>query len=112
MHIFLNGHPLITTVQATCQVILLQFSGNNRDLLHTFVFDKFALFDVIIPGRDLEIHVRMPIDAIQPLTKFQVKRVSITMENVSIFVSNNIFYPSYGTLLLEWPLHVSSTPWL
>ena len=94
MHIFFNGLPLITTVQARRRVILLQFGDNNRDLLHTFVFDKFVLCDVIIPGRDLKIQVQLPSDAIKMLTKFQVKRVSITMENVSIFVSNNICYPS------------------
>ena len=94
MHIFFNGLPLITTVQARRRVILLQFGDNNLDLLHTFVLDKFVLCDVIIPGRDLKIQVQLPSDAIKMLTKFQVKRVSITMENVSIFVSNNICYPS------------------
>ena len=94
MHIFFNGLPLITTVQARRRVILLQFGDNNRDLSHTFVFDKFVLCDVIIPGRDLKIQVQLPSDAIKMLTKFQVKRVSRTMENVSIFVSNNICYAS------------------
>ena len=94
MHIFVNGLPLITTVQARRRVILLQFGDNNRDLLHTFVFDKCVLCDVIIPGRDLKIQVQLPSDAIKMLTKLQVKRVSITMENVSIFVLNNICYPS------------------
>ena len=93
MHSFLNGHQVITTVQSIPRVFFLQFGENNRDLLHTFVFNKLAFYDVIIPGRDSEIHLRMPIDAIKLQTKFQVDSVSVTMENLSIFVSNNIFIP-------------------
>ena len=93
MHSLFNGHPLITTVQSIPRVFLWQFGENNRDLLHTFVFNKLAFYDVIIPGRDSEIHLRMPIDAIKLQTKFQVDSVSVTMENLSIFVSNNIFIP-------------------
>ena len=52
MHSFFNGHPLISTVQSIPRVFLLQFGENNRDLLHTFVFNKLAFYDVIIPGRD------------------------------------------------------------
>ena len=90
---FFNGHLLITTVQSIPRVFLLQFDENNRDLLHTFVFYKVVFYDVIIPGRESEIHLRMRIDAIKLQTKFQVDNVSVTMENLSIFVSNNIFFP-------------------
>ena len=93
MHSFFNGHPQITTVQSIPRVFLLQFGENNRDLLRTFVFNKLAFYDVIIPGRESEIHLRMPIDVIKLQTKFQVDSVSVTMENLSIFVSNNIFIP-------------------
>ena len=78
MYSFFNGHPLITIVQSIPSVFLLQFGENNRDLLHTFVFNKLAFYDVIIPGRDSEIHLRMPIDAIKLQTKFQVDIVSVT----------------------------------
>ena len=88
-----NFHPLITTVQSIPRVLLLQFGENNRDLLHTFVFNKLAFYEVIIPGRESELHLRMPIDAMKLQTKFQVDSVSATMENLSIFVSNNIFIP-------------------
>ena len=91
MHRFFNGHPLISTVQSIPRVFLLQFGENNRDLLHTFVFNKLAFYDVIIPGRESEIQLRMPIDAMKLQTKFQVDSVSGTMENLSIIVSNNIF---------------------
>ena len=93
MHSFFNGHPLISTVQSIPHVFLLQFGENNRDLLHTFVFNILAFYDVVIPGRESEIHLRMPIDAMKLQTKFQVDSVSVTMENLSIFVSNNIFIP-------------------
>ena len=93
MHSFFNSHPLITTVQSIPRVFLLQFGENSRDLLSTFVFNKSALYDVIIPGRESEIHLRMPIDVIKMQTNFQVDSVSVTMENLSIFVSNNIFIP-------------------
>ena len=93
MHSFFNCHPLITTVQSIPCVFLLQFGENNRDLVHTFVFNKLAFYDVVIPGRESEIHLRMPIDAMKLQTKFQVDSVSVTMENLSIFVSNNIFIP-------------------
>ena len=93
MHRLFNGHPLITTVQSIPRVFLLQFGENNRDLLHIFVFNKLALCGVIIPGRESEIHLRMPIDVTKLQTKFQVDSVSVTMENLSIFVSNNIFRP-------------------
>ena len=100
MYSFFNSHPLITIVQSIPSVFLLQFGENNRDLLHTFVFNKLAFYDVIIPGRDSEIHLRMPIDAIKLQTKFQVDSVSVTMENLSIFVSNNIFIHSVCTTWL------------
>ena len=91
MHSLFNGYPLITTVQSIPCVVLLQFGENSRDLLHTFVFNKLAFYDVVIPGRESEIKLRMPIDAIKLQIKFQVDSVSVTMENLSIFVSNNIF---------------------
>ena len=55
MHCFFNGLPLMIAVQSRQLVFLLEFGQSNRDLLHTFVFNKFAVCDVIIPGRELEI---------------------------------------------------------
>ena len=81
IHSFFNGLTLITTVESIPRVILLQFGENNRDLLHTFVFNKLAFYDVIIPGKESEMHLRMPIDAIKLQTKFQVDSVSVTIEN-------------------------------
>ena len=78
MQILYNGHPLLTTVQSIPRVFLLQFGENNRDLLHTFVFNKLAFYDVIIPGRESEIHLRKPIDAIKLQTKFQLDSISVT----------------------------------
>ena len=63
------------------------------DLLHTFIFNKLAFYDVFIPGRESEIQLRMPTDAMKLQIKFQVDSVSVTMENLSIFVSNNISIP-------------------
>ena len=79
MHSLFNGHPLITTVQSIPRVFLLQFGENNRDLLHTFVFNKLAFYGVIIPGRESEIHLRMPIDVTKLQTKFQVDSVNVTV---------------------------------
>ena len=78
MYSFFNGRPLLTIVQSIPSVFLLQFGENNRDLLHTFVFNKLAIYDIIIPGRNTEIHSRIPIDTIKLQTKFQVDSVSVT----------------------------------
>ena len=91
MHTFVNGHLLITIAQSIPPVFLVQFGESSRELLHTFVFNKLAYCHVIIPGRESEIHLRVPIDVTKLQTKFQVDSVSVTMENVSIFVSNNFF---------------------
>ena len=86
IHTFFNDHPLITFDQSTSRVFLVQFGESGREILHTSVFNKLAFYDVTIPGRESEIHLKMPIDAIKAQTKFQVDSVSITMENLSIFV--------------------------
>ena len=70
MHSLFNDHPLITTVQSIPRVLLEQFGESSRELLHTLVFDKLAYYDVIIPGRESEIHLQMPIDTIKLQTKF------------------------------------------
>ena len=90
MHTFDNNRLLITIAQSIHPVFLAQFGKSSRELLNTFVFDKVACCDVIIPGRVSEIHLRVAIDVTKLQTKFQLDSVSVTMENVSIFVSNNI----------------------
>ena len=56
MHAFVNGHPLMTIATSISRIFLLQFGKSRRDLLYTFVFNTLAYYDVIIPGRESEIH--------------------------------------------------------
>ena len=78
MPTFVTGHPLITIAQSIPRVLLVQFGASSRELLHTLVFDKLAYYDVIIPGRKLEIHLRIHTDVAKSQTKSQVDSVSLT----------------------------------
>ena len=78
MPTFVTGHPLITIAQTIPRALLVQFGESSRELLHTLVFDKLAYYDVIIPGRESEIHLRMPTDVAKPQTKSQVDSVSLS----------------------------------
>ena len=55
IYIFVIGHPLIAIAQSIHRVLLVQFGESSRELLHTFVFKTLAYYDVIIPGRELQI---------------------------------------------------------
>ena len=78
MHTLVNGRTLLTIGQSISCVFLLQFSKSSRDLLSTFVFYKLVFWDVIIPGRETQIHWQIPIDTAKLQTKSQVDSVSIT----------------------------------
>ena len=90
IYTFAIGHPLIIIDQSIHRVLLVQFGNRRRELLYTFVFKTLGYYEVIIPGGELKMQWRMPIDVTKPQTKYQVDSVSVTMRNVSIFVSNNI----------------------
>ena len=87
---FVIGHPLIIIDQSIHRVLLVQFGNRRRELLYTFVFKTLGYYEVIIPGGELKMQWRMAIDVTKPQTKYQVDSVSVTMRNLSIFVSNNI----------------------
>ena len=78
MHTLVNGRTLFTIGQSVSRVFLLQFSKSSRDLLSTFVFYKLVFCDVIIPGRESQIHWKISIDSIKLQTKSQVDSISIT----------------------------------
>ena len=65
-----SGHMLLTIAQSIPHILVLQFGKRNRELLCTFIFKKLAYYDVIIPGRDSEIHWLMPNDATKQHTNF------------------------------------------
>ena len=78
MHTLVNGHTLLNIGHSISRVILLQFSKSSRDILSTFVFKKLVFCDVIIPGRESQIHWQIPIDTTKLQTKSQVDSISIT----------------------------------
>ena len=78
MHTLVNGITLLTIGQSISRVIFLQFSQSSRDLLSTFVFNKPVFCDVIIPGRQSQIHCQMPIVTTKLQTKSHVDSLSIT----------------------------------
>ena len=78
MHTLVNGLTPFTIGQSISRVFLLQFSKSSRDLLSTFVFYKLVFCDVIIPGRESQIHCQIPIDVTKPLPKSQVDSISVT----------------------------------
>ena len=78
MHTLGNGLTPFTTGQSISRVFLLQFSKSSRDILNTFVFYKLVFCDVIIPGRESQIHCQTHIDVTKPQPKSQVNSVSVT----------------------------------
>ena len=78
MHTLANDRTLLTIGQSISRVILLQFSKSSRDILSTFVFKELVFCDVIIPGRESQIHWQIPIDTTKLHTKSQVDSISIT----------------------------------
>ena len=78
MHTLVNGITLLTIGQSISRVIFLQFSKSSRDLLSTFVFNKSVFCDVIIPGRQSQIHCQMLIVTTKLQTKSHVDSLSIT----------------------------------
>ena len=98
MHTFVSSHPLITIVQSISRVLLVQFGESNRELLRTFVFNKLAFYDVIIPGRASQI----PIDMTKLQTKFQDDNISRTMLIYQICNIENGVCPTYK-MAMETP---------
>ena len=57
MHIFVNGHPVITIAQSIHCVTCTQFRESSRELLRSLVFDKLSSCDVTIRGSDSQIRL-------------------------------------------------------
>ena len=66
IYTFGNGHPVTTIAQTIFRVFLVQFGKSSRELLPTFVFKTLAYYEVIIPGSELKMQRRMPIDVTKP----------------------------------------------
>ena len=90
IYTFVIGHPLITITQSIHRVLLVQFGESSRELLHSFGFKTLAYYDVIIPGSELQMRWRMPINVTKLHAKYKVDSVSVTLRILPIFASNNI----------------------
>ena len=70
---------------------------------YAFAFSyKLAFCDVIIPGRESQIHLRIPIDVTKLQTKFQVDNGSESMLFYQICNIENGVYPTYK-MAIETP---------
>ena len=83
-------------------MLLVQFGESSCELLRIFVFNKLAFCDVIIPGRESEIHLRMPFDVTKLQTKSEADNVSGTMLFYQMSNIDNGVCPTYK-MVIETP---------
>ena len=92
-------------------MLLVQFGESSCELLRTFVFNKLAFCDVIIPGKESAIHLRIPIDVTKLQTKFQVDNGSESMLFYQICNIDNGVCPTYKMAIEtpKWSMEVPFT---